>query len=182
MEPINIFDLNYDVLHIIFKKLAFEDQVNLAYAHPNLGEGFRIYRGKQFRKFYCDRYPNKIWFALLSVCGPMVESLVSDKHQLYASLDKKLQILNCAAKHCKSLKNLSLAIIDRKHLDALNLRLSDFKNLNSIELDINQCFKCDNDATTIQKFQELPNLRKLSLDNFTQEAYKYYQYGIQSYD
>lgn len=173
MESINIIDLNVDVLHTIFKKLEIKDQVNLACAHPNLSEVFRIQKGKHFREFYFDRFPYKMWDPLLSLCGSSVESLIADGDGLRATLDKELLILNCAAKYCKSLKKVVFTILDRKHLEAFNHRLCEFKNLNTIDLHINPCHICDNDVTTIQKLKELPNLRKLRLRNFSSKACKY---------
>lgn len=181
MESINIIDLHVDVLHIIFKKLKLKDQVNLACAHPNLSEVFRIQKRKQFREFYFNRFPYKIWDPLLSLCGSSVESFIADGDDLRTSLDRELLLLNCATKYCKSLKKILFIIMDPKHLDALNHRLCEFKNLITIDLHINPCVICVNDVTTIQKLKELPNLRKLHLQNFTSKACKYYQYyhGIQ---
>lgn len=173
---INIYDLNLDVLSIIFSKLEFEDQINFGLAHPYLGECFLIRNNKRFREFDLNKFPERIWDSLLSLCGPTLESLCC--HQ------NTLPVLKCAIKHCNSLKkiNFSVGYESVSSLDELRCSLCEFKNLNSITIR-NDCLLYYDEyikfTTTVQSWQELPNLRIFKLDDFPKGACKYYQCDIQ---
>lgn len=174
---INIIDLNLDVLNIIFSKLEFEDQINLGVAHPNLGKCFTIRYRRRFREFDLNEFPETIWDSLLSLCGPIVETLCCHKNAL--------PVLKCAVKHCKSLQKINF-LIGFEHVSRLNeLKdcLHEFTNLNSITIRYDCVLYYDeyyNFTRTVKSWPELQKLEKLELDDFPRSASKYYQSDIQS--
>lgn len=165
---INIVDLPFDVLQIIFSELKLKDTINFGLAHPNLGEVFLILYKKQFLHINLDDLPNIIWCPLLSLCGHIVESLS------WAS-NSTSQALKYASKYCKSLQEIKFSIVSSDAQDEMRHRLCEFKNLNTFSMSNSDYVNLKNIDGIFQSLQELPNLRKLSLSEFNPWSCKYLQ-------
>lgn len=171
---INITDLPFDVLLIIFSELKLNDTINLGLAHPNLREVFLILYKKQFLHINLTDHSTTIWYPLLSLCGHIVESLSWAVHSTS-------QTLKCASKYCKSLQKIEFPIDSNDDQDEIRRMLCEFKNLNTISISNGDYYNLKNIDGIFQYLQEQPKLRKLSLSEFNPWSCKYFQYCSQSF-
>lgn len=170
---INIVDLPFDELNIIFSTLYLKDQINLALAHPNLGEVFITRKKKRFFKIYLDSLSNRIWDPALSQFGHLVDALCWHNKST-------LEVLNYAVKYCKSLQKIRFLMRHRDTQDEIRYRIGELKSLNTIYI---RNFYFDhvtygylrNIEGIFQSFQQLSNLRRITVCNFHADASEYYE-------
>lgn len=171
----NIVDLPFDELYILFSKLKLKEQINLALAHPELEEVFIISKKKRFFKIYLDVLSNGMWDILFSQFGQFVDALCWHNKST-------LEVLNYAAKHCKSLQKIRFLMRHTDTQDEIRRRIGELKSLNTIYIrNFNFNFNYvkygyfTNIEGIFESFQQLSNLRRLSVCNFHENACEYYE-------
>lgn len=170
---INIVDLPYDVLRTLFSILKHKDQINLALAHPNLGDIFIIRYKRRFLYIYLDEISSKIWDPFFTQFGHLVNGLC------WYTISS-LKVLDSAVKYCKSLQKIRFSIQRSDTPQEIGDRIRELKNLKTIFIR-NANFNhitfiyLRNPEAIFQSFQQLSKLRRLTISNFQDSACKYYE-------
>ncbi|XP_034123027.1 uncharacterized protein LOC117580542 [Drosophila guanche] len=147
----NILDLPFEVLALIFKDLDSEkDKLHFALVHPLLGKAFSHHSRKKYQIIDPLWVPLSHWPVILPLCGSTVNEFKG-----YLN-DWGCSVLKLIEDNCPNLETISLEVTQSNWHGVRSL-LSRMRSLRSVEVGLD-CRACSGYREFLQEFKSLQKL------------------------
>ncbi|KAH8240144.1 hypothetical protein KR032_011639, partial [Drosophila birchii] len=148
-------------LKLIFQHLNFNDQLQLAQTDPQLGQAFFLHSGNDLVNVDIRKLPGIYWPVILPMYG-------SQMRQIDGTWDSQNYIpFHLIEAHCPVLESIKFNVKYENWIQITTLLLNT-KSLRSVHLHISG--DCDPSVNIINALSQLPNLTKLLLHGFADDA------------